>query len=109
MSNALENSYAQHLLSGKALPINYNTYISQSQITTDMNFTVNVSRALTRLKSVFLCMTGQGHADNTALLKEFNQLWHPMNSGSGTGNAGIYDSTKEIECQVQIGSKLYPE
>ena len=28
LDNALDNEYAQHLLSGKSLPINYNTYIS---------------------------------------------------------------------------------
>ena len=54
-------------------------------------------------------MTGTAHNDNTAKLKEFNQFWHPMSSATGAGNAGNYDSTKEIECQVQIGSKLYPE
>ena len=32
-----------------------------------------------------------------------------MSSTAGTGNAGKYDSAKEIECQVQIGSKLFPE
>ena len=33
LDNALDNSYAEHLLSGKALPINYNTYVSQFQST----------------------------------------------------------------------------
>ena len=30
LDNALDNEYAQHLLSGKSLPINYKTYISQT-------------------------------------------------------------------------------
>ena len=34
-------------------------------------------------------------------MKEWNNFWHPMQ--------GTYDSTKDIECQVQIGSKLFPE
>ena len=29
LDNALDNSYAQHLLSGKSLPISYNTFVSQ--------------------------------------------------------------------------------
>ena len=29
LDNALNNSYVEHLLSGKSLPINYSTYISQ--------------------------------------------------------------------------------
>jgi hypothetical protein len=31
LDNGLDNSYAEHLLNGKALPINYNTYVSQMQ------------------------------------------------------------------------------
>ena len=31
LDNSVGNSYAEHVLSGKALPINYNTYISQMQ------------------------------------------------------------------------------
>ena len=34
LDNALDNSYVEHLLSGKNLPINYNTYISQIQAVT---------------------------------------------------------------------------
>ena len=58
LDNALENSYAKHLFEGKALPINYSTYISQSQTVTDFNFNINVARAVTRLKSIFLSMNG---------------------------------------------------
>ena len=58
LDNDLENSYAKHLFEGKALPINYSTYISQSQTTNHFDFTVNVARAVTRLKSVFLSMAG---------------------------------------------------
>jgi len=104
LDNSLENSYAQHLLSGKALPINYGTYISQSQVVTDSTFNINVSRAVTRLKSIFLTMLGAPHGDRSTVLKEFNNFWHPMSAG-----AGVYDDGKEIELHVQIGSKLYPE
>ena len=31
LDNALDNSYAEHLLSYKALPINYNTYVHHSR------------------------------------------------------------------------------
>ena len=69
LDNALGNSYAEHLLSGKALPINYGTYISQNQIITDSTFNVNVSRAVTRLKSIFTTMTGTPHASHADVLK----------------------------------------
>ena len=29
LDNALDNSYAQHLLGGRSLPISYNTFVSQ--------------------------------------------------------------------------------
>ena len=106
LDNALENSYAQHLLSGKALPINYNTYISQSQVITDKNFTINVSRAATRLKSIFMTMEGatNGTTNANSTIKSFNNFWHPMSVGAGT-----YNEAQEMEVQVQIGSKLFPE
>ena len=56
LDNALDNSYAQHLLSGKALPINYNTWVSQFQAIAGSDVQLNVTRALTRLKSVFITL-----------------------------------------------------
>ena len=106
LDNALENSYAKHLFEGKALPINYSTYISQSQTVTDFNFNVNVARAVTRLKSIFVSMTGAPHNSFNTKLKEFNNFWHPMSSET---TAGTYNEGKEVELHVQIGSKLYPE
>ena len=48
LDNALDNSYAQHLLSGKSLPISYNTFVSQLQATPSGDkVLLNVSRALT--------------------------------------------------------------
>jgi hypothetical protein len=54
LDSALQNSYAEHVLSGKNLPINYSTYVSQFQTLTSSDFAINVSRAVTRLKSVFI-------------------------------------------------------
>jgi len=50
LENSLDNEYAQHLLSGKSLPINFSTFTTSSQVIPNLNTTVNVSRALTRLK-----------------------------------------------------------
>ena len=107
LDNALENSYAKHLFEGKALPINYSTYISQSQTTSNFDFTINVARAVTRLKSVFLSMVGANPTGaQTPNLKEFNNFWHPMCTESTSGG---YNSQKGIELHVEIGSKLFPE
>jgi len=106
LDNALENSYAKHLFEGKALPINYSTYLSQSQTLVDSNFTVNVARAVTRLKSIFLSMAGDNATGHGNFLKEFNNFWHPMAAATPPG---AYNAGKEVELHVQIGSKLYPE
>ena len=52
LDSALDNSYAEHMLSGKSLTINYNTYISQIQAVNGTDISVNVSRSVTRLKSI---------------------------------------------------------
>jgi len=55
LDNALDNEYAQHLLSGKSLPINFATYVTQLQaITANSSVSINVQRAFTRLKSAFI-------------------------------------------------------
>ena len=54
LDSALDNSYAEHMLSGKSLPINYNTYISRSQAISGLDVAINVSRSLTRLKAIFM-------------------------------------------------------
>ena len=54
LDNVLENSYEAHLLEAKTLPINFNTYISQSQVIAGTDIGVNVSRAISRLKSIFI-------------------------------------------------------
>ena len=56
LDNTLQNNYDSHLLSGKTLPINYNTYITQSQVVSGKDVSVNMSRAITRLKSIFVTL-----------------------------------------------------
>jgi hypothetical protein len=113
LDNALDNEYAQHLLSGKSLPINYNTYVSQTQQMTGQNTSINVTRALTRLKSIFINMdkarVNEGNqANNLQWCKTFNDFFHSMGGGLNA-TPGIYDPGREMEFQFQIGSKLYPE
>jgi hypothetical protein len=106
LDNVLDNEYAQHVLAGKSLPINYNTYISQLQSVLSADIAVNITRALTRLKSVFITFDGTHTGSSTdwiPLLKTTNNFIHPMNSSA------TYDPSKEMEFQIQIGSKLFPE
>ncbi len=106
LDNALDNSYAQHLLSGKSLPISYNTFVSQMQTITGQDAPlINVSRALTRLKSVFVTL----HKDGTdAYNRQFwNNFFSPMQPDNGTTLTP--EANGEFEYQLQIGSKLSPE
>ena len=81
LDNALDNSYAQHLLSGKSLPISYNTFVSQMQTIAGQDKPlINVSRALTRLKGVFVTLhKDYTHSSRAALLgrKQWNDFFSP--------------------------------
>ena len=122
LDTALENSYAQHLLSGKTIPINYNTYISQLQSIvggTDglgvalgqQTVLLNIARSITRLKSVFVTLdaeAGNWAQPNPIARKPWTNFYSPMNATAG-GAYNAYDSGREFEFQLQIGSKLFPE
>lgn len=96
LDNSLDNEYSSHLLEGKTLPIHFSTFTTASQVLTNLNSTVNVSRALTRLKGVYVSLS----TDNAGA-KEVNNFYHPM--------GGAYDKDKEISFEMQIGAKKYPE
>ena len=94
LDNSLDNEYSQHLLSGKTLPIHFSTFTCASQVITSLNTTVNVSRALTRLKGVFVTLSKSNS-------QEVDNFYHPM--------GGNYEYEKELEFEMQIGSKKFPE
>ena len=57
LDSSLSNEYASHLLSGKSLPINFNTWNHTNQSTgLDKNFSAHTTRAVTRLKSIFITL-----------------------------------------------------
>jgi hypothetical protein len=111
LDNALDNSYAQHLLQGKSLPITYNTFISQMQtIAGQDNPLITVSRAITRLKSVFVTLVKDYTNDRIQLdgRKFWNDFFSPMSDNNSEGFFGHLQEA-EFEFQLQIGSKLFPE
>jgi len=111
LDNALDNSYAQHLLSGKSLPITYNTFISQMQTVAGQdNPLITVSRAITRLKSVFVTLV-KDHTGET-IPNDGRKVWNDFFSPMHVYNAeGYFKHVQdaEFEFQLQIGSKLFPE
>jgi hypothetical protein len=104
LDNALDNSISKHLLDGNTLTINYSTYLTQEQLVTSAVFSVNVIRAVSRLKAVFVTFLGLIEAAKEPYLKEANLFYHPMYTRGAT-----YDPGQELELQLQLGSKLTPE
>ena len=136
LDNALENSYEAHLLGAGTLPINYNTYINQQQnITGQTDIAINVSRAISRLKSIFINFSKKTSSDRISTSREgatgngtdgtnadydggvlasfgdinkpWNGFYHPMSGQEPEDEE--YQSALELEVQIQIGSKQFPE
>ena len=108
LDNALDNSYAEHLLSGKNLPVDYNTYISQMQFILSGSSgqkapKINITRALSRLKSVFVTLDKPLGSNPHVGRKSWNTFHSPMQPFAG------HDSHGEFEYQLQCGSKQFPE
>jgi hypothetical protein len=109
LGNALDNSYASRLLSGKSLPINYNTFVSQFQAISGQAAQLNVSRALTKLKSVFVSLDKDKDATEwwRKVWNDFSSPTRPETDNS-TQNAK-HNANGEFEFHAQIGGKLFPE
>eukprot|EP00972_Heterocapsa_arctica_P035767 5260741-Heterocapsa_arctica.AAC.1 len=104
LDSSLENEYASHLLSGKSLPINFSSWNHTVQQTVGKDFSLNVSRGLTRLKGVFttLYLPSVSQPDR---LKEANNFYHPISKQSLEGS----ELTHEHQMWLQVGSNKYPE
>ena len=135
LDNGLQSSYDAHLLGGASFPINYNTFITQCQnviggtlartATTDnpatitsigqQKINISVSRAVSRLKSVFVTLDKDVEYENNEAgfkaRKSFNDFYSPMNNYSiGNNKYNMhYHEAGEFEFQMQIGSVKYPQ
>ena len=100
LDNSLDNEYASHFLSGKSLPITFNTWNHTNQSTgNDENFSAHITRAVTRLKIIPITP----HKPDGVAYKQANDFYHPV---SINGQMAL---VSEQQYQVQIGSKLIPE
>jgi len=112
LDNALDNEYAQHLLSGKSLPINFNTFVSQQQVLSGQSPYVNIARSMTRLKTIFTSFdcTDALKATYNITARDWNYFYHPVGRAYNSHSvANDYNPSDELELQLQIGSKLIPE
>jgi hypothetical protein len=111
LDNALENSYVSHFMGGKTINIVYNTFISTLQTVVAAETQINVSRSLSKMKSVFVTLDkGFGASDARTLFynKFWNNFWSP-NAGTGGTDYLTHNGEKFTHFQLQIGSKLFPE
>lgn len=110
LDNALENSYVSHLLSGKTINLVYNTFISSLQTIVSADTQINVSRSLSKMKSLFVSLD-KDFTDGrlTYYNKRFNNFWSPL-AGTGITTTMTHDPAHDVQyLQLQIGSKLMPE
>jgi len=103
LDNHLNNEYTAHLLAGKALPIKYSTLISQQSTISKNNVAVQVSRAVSRLQKAYITLYNPHPTEELAWDKQSIKFYHPMEVDSA------YIGDKELEFQIQLGGKLYPE
>ncbi len=110
LDNAVDNKIADHLLSGKPLPIHYQTFITQYQTTTSYNINISLNRAVSQLAALFVSFnyTDATFRSNNLFLQDFNTFYHPM-AGTAAITSTSYDSTLELEYEFAIGSKKFPE
>ena len=111
LDNALENSYVSHFMGGKTINIVYNTFISTLQTVVSADTQINVSRSLSKMKSVFVTLDkdfADSDARATFYNKSWNNFWSP-NAGTDLTDALTHTSEKFSHFQLQIGSKLFPE
>jgi len=95
LDNELDNQFAQHLLSGKTMPIQFTSYSTQKQSITTSQPTLNISRALTRLKDIYVTLDDE--TGSRAIYKSCNSFKHP-------------DSDKNsVSFHLHIGSLVFPD
>ena len=111
LDNNLNNEYVKHLLEGKGLPITYTTYITQMQsVEGSTDISVPVIRSVSKLVASFITFyrTDEPSLGYEYANKRFCRFYHPHQAHL-SDIEGIYDINKDLEFQIQLGSKLFPE
>ena len=111
LDNNLNNEYVKNLLEGKGLPITSTTYIPQSQSVAGMtDRSVPVFRSVSKLLAslITFCKSGDPNEGYEYADKEFCKFYHPHQSHIPL-DEDIYYKDTDLEFQIQLRSKLYPE
>ena len=110
LDNDLHNKYVAHLLDGKELPIIYNTYICQSNsVVGQATINATVVRSVSKLTATFITFyKADATGGTTEVHKEYNRFYHPSTRTTFSTH-GNYNPDNDLEFQLQLGSKLFPE
>ena len=107
LDNNLNNEYTAHLMSGSALPIKYSTYINQQSTIVGKPVAVQVQRAVSKMQNAYVTFYNTPEFE-TILDKPAIKFYHPMGEGNVDGKLK-YDPSRELELQLCVGAKQFPE
>ena len=97
VDSAISAGYHQHLDAGMPLPIAYQTVVGTKHIVTNGSFSLNLARALTRVKAIYFVVVSAASA----------------NQGTdfvGRANGDFVDGRSDImNFQLQVGSQRFPD
>jgi hypothetical protein len=110
LDNALDNNYVTHLLAGKSLNIVYNTFISNIQTILSGDTQINVSRSLSKLKSVFITLDKDFVGQRlTYYNKTWNNFYSPMAIDTITDTTTHIPANEIESLQLQVGAFMIPQ
>jgi hypothetical protein len=118
MDSQFEEKFASHMRTGGSLDINFQSYVNQSQQIVGKDITLQVMRAFSKLKCLFVTLDNQncrlenpnqdiiekGMSKFRPFLKQWNLFYHPL-----AKNYGYYNSDYDLEMQVNIGNTIFPD
>ena len=96
VDSAISAGYHQHLDAGLPLPMPFQGVICTKHVVSQPNFTLSLSRSLSRLKQIFFCLIQNVATD----VKSF---------AAKTNDTNVDSETDTMSFQVQIGSSKFPD
>jgi len=117
MDSQFEEKFASHMRNGGALDINFQSYVNQSQQIVGKDVTIQVMRAFSKLKCLFVTLDNQNCRINSAsqdviergmtkfrsFLKPWNLFYHPC-----AKNLGYYWHECDLEFQLNYRKHHLP-
>ena len=103
LDNALQNSFAKHVLDSRSLPfMMHGLYSLKATITSPGMFSLPINRGFSRLSTIYITLwDGQG--------KEVNRFFSPLNQAIDGVLVPVSTQTDTMSWNVQVGADRYPQ